>query len=182
MQVDFLMHHRLHQLLHRPVRADCIDVLTVRGESEVREGASLHNDFVHSFPSGHVPLVDRPIVGARDQLQVVETPLYGGDLPLVAFQHMDGFEGDRVVHMDCVFCRCNQQVTSVGKQADTGFSYRKLVKDPHVVDEDVEEADLVRETGGNVKAIRMDADAVNLLVELFRKLQSKCLVVPDPGK
>ena len=55
------------------------------------------------------------------------------------------------------------------------------MENPHVVDEDVEETDLVRETSGNVEAVRMDADAVDLLVELLSKLKSEALVVPNPG-
>ena len=68
----------------------------------------------------------------------------------------------------------------MGEQANSRLSDRELVKDPHIVDEDVEETDLVGETRGNVKAIRMYADTVDLLVELLGKLKSKGLVVPDP--
>ena len=101
---------------------------------------------------------------------------------MVAFKHMNRFEGDSVVHVDRVFCGCYQQVTTMGEQANARLSDGELMKDPHIVDEDVEETDLVGETRGKVEAIGMDTDAVDLLVELFGKLQSKCLVVPDPDK
>ena len=68
----------------------------------------------------------------------------------------------------------------MGEQANPRLSDRELVKDPHIVDEDVEETNLVGETRGNVKAIRMYADTVDLLMELLGKLKSKSLVVPDP--
>ena len=70
----------------------------------------------------------------------------------------------------------------MGEQANARLSDGELMKDPHIVDKDVEEADLVGETRGKVEAVGMDTDAVDLLVELFGKLQSKCLVVPDPDK
>ena len=69
----------------------------------------------------------------------------------------------------------------MGEQANARLSDRKLMKDPHIVDEDVEKTDLVRETSGNVEAVGMDADAVDLLVELLSKLKSEALVVPNPG-
>ena len=68
----------------------------------------------------------------------------------------------------------------MGEEANPRLSDRELVKDPHIVDEDVEQTDLVGETRGDVEAIRMYADTVDLLMELFGKLKSKCLVVPDP--
>ena len=55
------------------------------------------------------------------------------------------------------------------------------MENPHVVDEDVEETDLVGEASGNVEAVGMDADAVDLLVKLLSKLKSEALVVPNPG-
>ena len=69
----------------------------------------------------------------------------------------------------------------MGEEANPRLSNRELVKDPHIVDEDVEETNLVGETSGNVEAVRMNADAVDLLVELLGKLESEALVVPNPG-
>ena len=69
----------------------------------------------------------------------------------------------------------------MGEEANATLPDRELMKDPHIVYKDVEETDLVRETRCKVKTIRMDTDTVDLLVELFGKLQPKCLVVPDPG-
>ena len=72
-------------------------------------------------------------------------------------------------------------MTTMGEKANARLSNREFMENPHVVDEDVEETDFVRETSGNVEAVRMDADAVDLLVELLSKLESEALVVPNPG-
>ena len=72
-------------------------------------------------------------------------------------------------------------MTTMGEKANARLSNREFMENPHVVDEDVEETDLVREASGNVEAVRMDADAVDLLVELLSKLESEALVVPNPG-
>ena len=67
------------------------------------------------------------------------------------------------------------------EKANARLSDGEFMENPHVVNEDVEETDLVRKPSGNVEAVRMDADAVDLLVELLSKLKSKALVVPNPG-
>ena len=72
-------------------------------------------------------------------------------------------------------------MTTMREKANARLSNREFMENPHVVDEDVEETDLVREASGNVEAVRMDADAVDLLVELLSKLKSEALVVPNPG-
>ena len=72
-------------------------------------------------------------------------------------------------------------MTTMGEKANARLSNREFMENPHVVDEDVEETDFVRETSGYVEAVRMDADTVDLLVELLSKLESEALVVPNPG-
>ena len=99
----------------------------------------------------------------------------------MTFQRVDRFEGDRVVHVDRVFRGSHQEMTTMGEKANARLSNGEFMENPHVVDEDVEETNLVRETSGNVEAVRMDADAVDLLVELLSKLESEALVVPNPG-
>ena len=99
----------------------------------------------------------------------------------MTFQRVDRFEGDRVVHVDRVFRGSHQEMTTMGEKANARLSNGEFMENPHVVDEDVEETDLVREASGNVEAVRMDADAVDLLVELLSKLKSEALVVPNPG-
>ena len=43
--------------------------------------------------------------------------------------------------------------------------HRELVEEPHVVDENVEEPDLVREPGGNVQPRRVDGHAEDVLAK-----------------
>ena len=56
----------------------------------------------HILTCGDIPLVEGAVVRTGGELEVVQGPGDAGDLALVPLQHVQGLEGDGVVHVDGV--------------------------------------------------------------------------------
>ena len=54
------------------------------------------------------------------------------------------------------------------------------LEEPHVVNQEVQQSDLVHEARSHVEAVWVDGDAVDLLPELLGELQAEGAEVPDP--
>ena len=155
----------------------------------------------HILTCGDIPLVEGAVVRTGGELEVVQGPGDAGDLALVPLQHVQGLEGDGVVHVDGVLHTghvarsaklktehldtliaatrrwppwLNKLILRINiikyPLLDTplylsapALPHRELVEEPHVVNEDVEEPDLVREPGGNVETRRVDGHAEDVL-------------------
>ena len=67
----------------------------------------------------------------------------------------------------------SQQVTAVTEETDTTLSDGKLLKQSHVVYQQIEQSDLVHEAHGNVEAIWVYGDTVDLLLKPLGKFQTE---------
>ena len=56
----------------------------------------------HIVTCGDIPLVEGAVVSTGGELEVVQGPGDARDLALVPLQHVQGLEGDGVVHVDGV--------------------------------------------------------------------------------